>query len=145
MTLTDRFKQLMDKDSLTAGAFAEKIGVSQATISHILSGRNKYPSAEVMLKLLQAYPGLDLNWLLTGQENSANSSRATAGQNNSSVETDVSAPSEPELAFEGTVTPRKHPEQPTPIIYKEQRVVRKIREIRVFYDDNTYETFTPQG
>ena len=34
---------IMDREKLTAGAFAESIGVAQATISHILGPRNKYP------------------------------------------------------------------------------------------------------
>ena len=37
---------IMDREKLTAGAFAESIGVAQATISHILGPRNKYPSTE---------------------------------------------------------------------------------------------------
>lgn len=37
MSIKDRFKMvLMDREKLTAGAFAESIGVAQATISHIL-------------------------------------------------------------------------------------------------------------
>lgn len=36
MSIKDRFKMVMDREKLTAGAFAESIGVAQATISHIL-------------------------------------------------------------------------------------------------------------
>ena len=43
MSIKDRFKMIMDREKLTAGAFAESIGVAQATISHILGPRNKYP------------------------------------------------------------------------------------------------------
>ena len=43
MSIKDRFKMVMDREKLTAGAFAESIGVAQATISHILGPRNKYP------------------------------------------------------------------------------------------------------
>ena len=38
--IKDRFKMIMDREKLTAGAFAESIGASQANISHFLSGRN---------------------------------------------------------------------------------------------------------
>ena len=44
MNIKDRFKMIMEREKLTAGAFAESIGVAQATISHILGPRNKYPS-----------------------------------------------------------------------------------------------------
>ena len=47
MSIKDRFKMIMEREKLTAGAFAESIGVAQATISHILGPRNKYPSTEV--------------------------------------------------------------------------------------------------
>lgn len=32
MSIKDRFKMVMDREKLTAGAFAESIGVAQATI-----------------------------------------------------------------------------------------------------------------
>jgi plasmid maintenance system antidote protein VapI len=56
---------IMDREKLTAGAFAESIGVAQATISHILGPRNKYPSTEVILRLHQRYTDINLEWLLT--------------------------------------------------------------------------------
>ena len=55
MEIKDRFKMIMERERLTAGAFAESIGVAQATISHILGSRNKYPSTDVILKLHQRY------------------------------------------------------------------------------------------
>ena len=48
-----------------AREFADKIGVNRATISHILSGRNK-PSIDFLEKLLHVYPELNANWLITG-------------------------------------------------------------------------------
>ena len=67
MTIIDRLKLILERVNLTPGNFADKIGVAPATISHILSGRNKYPSAEVMLRLHETFPDIDLNWLLTGE------------------------------------------------------------------------------
>ena len=40
-------------------------GVNRATISHILSGRNK-PSIDFLEKLLNAYPNINANWLISG-------------------------------------------------------------------------------
>ncbi len=39
---------------------------NRSTISHLLSGRNK-PSLEFVLKLLQKFPEVDLDWLLFGK------------------------------------------------------------------------------
>ena len=61
----NRIKTWMQKEGLKSSQFADKIGVNRATISHILSGRNK-PSIDFFQKLLTAYPGLNANWFITG-------------------------------------------------------------------------------
>ena len=73
MGIKDRFKMIMDREQLTAGAFAESIEVAQATISHILASRNN-PSTEVILKLHKRYNDINLEWLLTGKGNMSNNS-----------------------------------------------------------------------
>ena len=155
MSIKDRFKMIMDREKLTAGAFAESIGVAQATISHILGPRNKYPSTEVILRLHQRYNDINLEWLLTGQGEMSNMS----SDSDSSIESGFDYP----LFAENSVNPsketgpaenRKEIALETPvnatkevvkqeIIYKE-RPSRKITEIRIFFDDNTYETFKPE-
>ena len=60
-----RLKNWMENKSLKSSVFADKIGVNRATISHILSGRNK-PSIDFLEKLLHVYPELNTNWLITG-------------------------------------------------------------------------------
>lgn len=63
---TKRLQQVIDYYGETASSFAEKIGVQRSSISHILSGRNK-PSLEFVLKILSAYPEVELYWLLNGK------------------------------------------------------------------------------
>ena len=60
-----RLKNWMEKKGLKSSVFADIIGVNRATISHILSGRNK-PSIDFLEKLLHVYPELNANWLITG-------------------------------------------------------------------------------
>ena len=60
-----RLKKWMDSQELNSSRFADSISVNRATISHILSGRNK-PSIDFLEKLLFVYPELNLNWLITG-------------------------------------------------------------------------------
>jgi transcriptional regulator with XRE-family HTH domain len=55
----------MESESLKPSALADNIGVNRATISHILSGRNK-PSIDFLQKLLHSYSALNANWLITG-------------------------------------------------------------------------------
>lgn len=153
MSIKDRFKLIMDREKLTAGAFAESIGVAQATISHILGPRNKYPSTDIILRLHQRYSDINLNWLLTGEGNMSNDSNSTEegifdyplfaekpeNPANESNETE----NRKEIALE---TQQKPPKEivKQEIIYKE-RPPRKITEIRIFFDDNTYETFKPEN
>ena len=61
----NRLKNWMESESLKSSALADNIGVNRATISHILSGRNK-PSIDFLQKLLHSYPDLNSNWLITG-------------------------------------------------------------------------------
>ena len=152
MSIKDRFKMVMDREKLTAGAFAESIGVAQATISHILGRRNKYPSTEVILRLHQRYSDINLEWLLTGEgEMSNNSSSATESQfdyplfaENAVNPSNVTEQPEnrKEIALETAQNTTKEIVKQE-IIYKE-RPPRKITEIRIFFDDNTYETFKPE-
>src|SRR5690606_29451419 len=61
-----RLQKVIDFYAETASSFSDKIGVQRSSISHILSGRNK-PSLDFVMKILSAYPEVDLYWLLNGQ------------------------------------------------------------------------------
>ena len=61
----DRIKKWMEFQKLKPSEFADNISANRATISHILSGRNK-PSIDFLQKLLHNYPELNANWLITG-------------------------------------------------------------------------------
>ena len=146
--IKDRVKQVMDRENLTAGAFADSIGVSPATITHILNGRNKYPSTEVLLRLHNRYPDVSMQWLLLGEGEGIEMSSITPESLFNESESGVNATSDagiPENRKEmGLRDIRKDVKEAVvqEVIYKE-RPVRKITEIRIFFDDNTYETFTP--
>ena len=153
-----RIEQIMARESLKAGEFADSINVAQATLSQILRGRNM-PSMEFLLRLRQRYPDISLDWLLTGE--------GRMSENNEDDSTPPNTPEmdkddyplfaeNPENAARRTIASENRKEnalrrtQNTPkdaihqeIIYKE-RPPRKITEIRIFFDDNTYETFRPE-
>ena len=62
----NRLKIWIEAKGLKSSEFADNIGVNRATISHIISGRNK-PSIDFLRKLLNFYPELNSNWLITGE------------------------------------------------------------------------------
>lgn len=64
--MVERIKELMIAQHLTATKFAETIGVQRSAVSHVLSGRNN-PSLDFILKLKQAFPILNLDYILLGE------------------------------------------------------------------------------
>ena len=73
--MLERIKIWMNEINISQTNLAENIGVNKATISHIISGRNK-PSIDFFIKLKQHYVDLDLNWIISGQNTiHTNSSR----------------------------------------------------------------------
>ena len=152
MDIKDRIKMIMEHEQMTAAAFAESIGVAQATISHTLGDRNKYPSTDFIMRLHEKYNHISLDWLLTGKGNMTDEEQNidspeldyplfADNPENPSYEPNVSE-NRKEIALEAPVnTPKEIVKQE--IIYKE-RPPRKITEIRIFFDDNTYETFRPE-
>ena len=146
---------IMEREKVPPRVFAETIGVQQSTLSHILNDRNK-PSLEVVMKVHQTYNYVNLEWLLYGKgEMIASAEDASAVSSNGDYQ--------PSLFDENPVNPSKETINPEnrkemalrtaenapkeivkqEIIYKE-RPPRKITEIRIFFDDNTYETFKPE-
>lgn len=60
-----RLQKIMEEHELSATSFAEKLDVGRATISHILSGRNK-PSLDFVMKVVAVFKTVDLQWLIYG-------------------------------------------------------------------------------
>ena len=56
----------MEYYDLSAASFADKIDVGRSSISHLLSGRNK-PSLDFVMKIINAFPEVELYWLLNGK------------------------------------------------------------------------------
>lgn len=63
-----RLEIILDYYSLSASAFADKVGVQRSSLSHLLSGRNK-PSLDLILKIIDSFPEVDLYWILNGKGN----------------------------------------------------------------------------
>ncbi len=64
--MQQRIIQIMKNYGLTAGQFAEKLGVQPSNISHILAGRNK-PSLDFVSRILIVFPEIDYQWLIFGK------------------------------------------------------------------------------
>lgn len=142
----------MEREGMASGAFAESIGIQQSTLSHILNGRNN-PSLDVIMKVHQKYNDINLEWLLYGQDNMS-LERQVANPPQSGVdyqpslfdENPVITPNQPnEIKYRKETALETAPKEVQETVRQEIRYIerppRKITEIRIFFDDNTYETF----
>ena len=147
MEIKDRIRMIMEREKVPPRVFAETIGVQQSTLSHILNDRNK-PSLEVVMKVQQTYNYVNLEWLTSTEESSLTSSNGDYQPSlfdenpvNPSKET-ITLENRKEMALRSTEN------APKEIVKQEIRYIekpaRKITEIRIFFDDNTYETFRPE-
>ena len=64
--MKERLVQLLDLEQFTPSKFADIIGVQRSSVSHVISGRNN-PSYDFLQKTLKAFPGLNAEWLMTGE------------------------------------------------------------------------------
>jgi transcriptional regulator with XRE-family HTH domain len=64
--MKDRILNFLKAENKSSSQFAEEIGVQPSGISHIISGRNK-PSLDFIMKMLEKYPFLSVEWLLFGK------------------------------------------------------------------------------
>ena len=62
----EKLEKILQFYGLTASGFADRVGVQRSSLSHLLSGRNK-PSLDFILKIIESFPEVDLNWILLDQ------------------------------------------------------------------------------
>lgn len=128
--MINRIRTILNREDITASKLAEKIGVNRASISHIMSERNK-PSLEFIQKVLDSFPHLNADWLLTGQ--------------GSYLKTKTPPPPKPTpnpSPVEATKTPTPK-DLFSPSLFSEIKKGSSKRAIRVvtFYSDGTFEEF----
>lgn len=64
--MTERLLRFLAAENITQSQLADTLGVARASISHIVSGRNK-PGYEFFEKMAGHYPALSLEWLIAGR------------------------------------------------------------------------------
>ncbi len=120
-----RLVYLIEYYEISAALLAEKIDVQRSNISHILSGRNK-PSLDFVLKILKAFPEVELYWLLNGvgtfPKDNENSTIESPPILNSKVET---------ISNTSIENPKK------------EAINSEIDRIVIFFKDGTFKNYTP--
>ncbi|GGZ69079.1 helix-turn-helix domain-containing protein [Algibacter mikhailovii] len=116
-----RLQKVIDYYGESASSFAEKIGVQRSSISHILSGRNK-PSLDFTLKVLTAFPDVDLYWLFNGRGSFPNLNNEELIELNPEPSTSTSKAPEKEI---------------NPLVKND----KSIERIVIFYTDGSFKNF----
>ncbi len=128
---TKRLKKVIEFYGESASSFSEKIGVQRSSISHLLSGRNK-PSLEFILKVLSAYPEIDLYWLMNGKGQFPPGAKK---------ETPTPSPEKKDLfSNPKTTTPKLEIEKKVTQIHSSNNS-KEIDRIVIFYKDGSFSNF----
>ena len=85
MEFGEKLREILEKKGLTQKEFAQEINMNYAHTNKFFTGRT--PNMEFILKVVNRYPEIDLNWLLLPQ-GSRKTSLAVSGPNNP-YDTDV--------------------------------------------------------
>jgi transcriptional regulator with XRE-family HTH domain len=162
--MKERLVQLLDLEQLTPSKFADIIGVQRSSVSHVISGRNK-PSFDFLQKTLKAFPGLNADWLMLGGGTMYDQMGRDVSGNLFATPSEPAEASFPDDLFsedqdsvqnvdseEAILEPQagaKIDPIPTPDTDKTSKGVskedsmRKIVQVMVFYDDDTFKSFGP--
>lgn len=155
--MNERLEQFLAAENISQAAFADRLNVARASISHILSGRNR-PGYEFFASLIRNYPSLNIEWLISGKGKmykdiqtpsvrqslfpteapditDVNSALADSGTGLPTVYTsDIPADSP---APAGKTEPQGHEtDEKQSQVFANQR---KAKRVIVFYDDGTFE------
>ena len=136
--MKDQIQEILGRYQINAAEFAKIIGVNPSGISHILSGRRNYLSIETILKIVERFPEIDLDWLILGAGDMKRNEDLKA-QTELPVEPIIESPKIAEQDKEDDQTTKKEvvKENPEPIHGK------YAVKIVVFYSDNTYQELNP--
>lgn len=170
--MKERLLQILDLEQLSSSKFADLIGVQRSSVSHILSGRNK-PSYDFLQKTLQAFPGLNAGWLMMGQGTMYEQmGRVSAGNlfaeaapdpaekakalqemspgaspepDQVNLDTDIQPAFEEKQAeqTEEQYDPQAPASMPQEALNPRSGSEKKVVQVMIMYDDDTFKTFRP--
>ena len=121
-----RINILLKYYEISAASLAEKIEVQRSSISHILSGRNK-PSLDFVMKILKAFPEVELYWLLNGVGDFPN---------NSTKKNIIATPTLDTVQQKSET--KKASEMPL-----QTSIEKDVEKIVIFFKDGTFKIYTP--
>ncbi len=153
--MKDRIRQIMEAQHMSQQTFANFIGMSAASLSSIFNNRTK-PTLNTVEAIKNKIPNINIEWLMFGHgpmfnDKNEGNEKHGYGSDVSTEESDVTATYDSNDLFSGH---QKAEDQkpaycpPSNVTRTEVKYIekpqRQITEIRVYFDDLTYETFVPK-
>ena len=153
--MKDRIRQLMLHQHMSQQTFADILGLSPASLSSIFNDRTK-PTLNHVDAIKKKFPSINLDWLMYGKgpmfldDSSQNDDMfANEGEHFETANSDASTAKAvtPTLDFDNSPSYSgvNYSGSKERVIIKEvEKPQRQITEIRIFFDDQTWETFVPK-
>ena len=166
--MKERIRAIMESKGMTQQEFSQFLEMSPASLSSIFTGRTN-PTLNVVESIKKKFDNINLDWLMFGNgsmfvtdENPDNSDSETtdSGYDIENVSTQNqnfgSSELQPKYTIQtesvrygaGTGYNKGHNSMSENPHLSDMKIInnvrRKIKEIRVFYDDQTYESFVPK-
>lgn len=148
--MKDRIKQIMEAQRLTQQEFANTLELSPATLSSIFNGRTN-PTLNIVDAIKKKFPAISTDWLMFGSGSMYGDHFGDIAQGYDSApdggEQVIDFGDAPQTAPTPSAVNRapQQGQQPTAVVMKNiYKAQRNITEIRIFYDDQTWETFVPK-
>lgn len=146
--MKDRIIALMKNMGMSQKVFAAEICISEGALSSIFSGRTK-PTLNTVNNIHERFPEVNMGWLIDGKGEMYNAASSDSSKQDANV-MDFSGvvPSGGVVMQPGVMMQQNGLAQAAPSApyssedgKKLDKPMRRIAEIRVFYDDGTFETF----
>lgn len=138
--MKERIEKIMEYKQLTAAVFADSIGIQRSTLAHILNGRNN-PSLDVVMKIHQCFTDINLQWLIDGIGSMVNTSSNNKDDYDLFSNYSEQINNKPQISKDIPLQDSAKLQEPKEIVRYIERPSRRITEIRIFYEDNSFEIF----
>lgn len=167
--MKDRILQIMKKEGMTQQEFASALEISPASLSSIFNGRTN-PTNNHVQAVHRCFPKISISWLMFGEGDMYEEGQpeAQAASSSSSLSDgvlfDMDEMKSPSLQNTGRDMEHKDSQDTRFSSYIDERTAqetmrqsmpfvretikyidkpqRKVTEVRIFFDDGTYETFS---
>lgn len=138
---------------MTQKIFSQFTGISEGSLSGVLNNKTR-PTLQMVDAIHKHFPQVSLEWLLYGvgsmEETPASPDGESQGERSDIGQADVAVAVASPLLFDASkaTAEQRMASEPAGAFQNQIKYIdrpqRKITEIRVFYDDQTWETFSPK-